>query len=394
MGTSAVVRQDTLASLVGTSGDNTQMSVDANGALYCINSATDALLTTIDEDTNAIKIAVESLDNAVDGNYLNVNQNIAGADVASNSGNKSATTQRVVIATDDIPIALVNTKLTAIESVLDEIKIDTEAIETAVEILDDLAIAEDTAHSTGQKGIQMLGVRQDSQADFAADGDYVPLSIDGNGDVRVKLDDVSNAVLDEIAGDTTSLDGKVTVCNTGAVVLAAGSAAIGKLSANNGVDIGDVDVTSLPLTFNSGNKDGTCQRVVVATDDVNLSALVNKSTLATTSEVKELLSGITVNAGALSSEFDTENYERIRFFGETTALIGLSNIIVMGSNASGGTFYNLGEFLVGATSASTHYLFGKFENLPRYIKILNNHGSTNFTFTKLYLQGSGGRLAV
>jgi len=72
-----------------------------------------------------------------------------------------------------------------------------------------------------------------------------------------------------IQGDTTSIDGKITACNTGAVVLAAGTAeigklaagvaeigklaagtaAIGKLAANSGVDIGDVDVTSLPASI-------------------------------------------------------------------------------------------------------------------------------------------------
>lgn len=48
----------------------------------------------------------------------------------------------------------------------------------------------------------------------------------------------------------STLNGKVTACNTGAVVISgalpAGSAAIGKLAANSGVDIGDVDVTSVP----------------------------------------------------------------------------------------------------------------------------------------------------
>lgn len=44
----------------------------------------------------------------------------------------------------------------------------------------------------------------------------------------------------------STLSGKVTACNTGAVVLAAGTAAFGKLAANSGVDIGDVDVTSVP----------------------------------------------------------------------------------------------------------------------------------------------------
>jgi hypothetical protein len=54
------------------------------------------------------------------------------------------------------------------------------------------------------------------------------------------------------ATETTlsSIDGKIAACNTGAVTvsaaLPAGTNAIGKLSANSGVDIGDVDVTSLP----------------------------------------------------------------------------------------------------------------------------------------------------
>lgn len=48
-----------------------------------------------------------------------------------------------------------------------------------------LGKAEDAVHSTGDVGVMILGVRQDSQADFGADGDYVPLSIDADGAVRV-----------------------------------------------------------------------------------------------------------------------------------------------------------------------------------------------------------------
>lgn len=49
-------------------------------------------------------------------------------------------------------------------------------------------------------------------------------------------------------------DIKITL-DSEAVVLGAGSAAIGKLSANSGVDIGDVDVTSLPSTVHSSDFD-------------------------------------------------------------------------------------------------------------------------------------------
>jgi hypothetical protein len=45
--------------------------------------------------------------------------------------------------------------------------------------------AEDSAHASTQAGVQILGVRQDSQVDFGADGDYVPLSINDAGEVRV-----------------------------------------------------------------------------------------------------------------------------------------------------------------------------------------------------------------
>lgn len=115
---------------IATDGDNIQTlltAIDADtgaiGALLTAanvdHAANEALLTTIDADTNDIKTSVQLLDNAVDGNYLNTNLNIAGADVAGDSGNKSATTQRVVLATDDIPTALINTNLVAIEASAD-----------------------------------------------------------------------------------------------------------------------------------------------------------------------------------------------------------------------------------------------------------------------------------
>jgi hypothetical protein len=50
-----------------------------------------------------------------------------------------------------------------------------------------LGKAEDAAHSSGDVGVMALFVRQDSQADFGADGDYVPGSIDADGALRVAI---------------------------------------------------------------------------------------------------------------------------------------------------------------------------------------------------------------
>jgi hypothetical protein len=102
--------------LVDSSG---HLQVDAlssalpSGAATAANQSTiighvdgvETLLGTIDSDTDAIKTSLDNIDNAVDGNYLNVNMNLAGSDAQAGEGTISATTQRVTIATDDDGVA-------------------------------------------------------------------------------------------------------------------------------------------------------------------------------------------------------------------------------------------------------------------------------------------------
>lgn len=91
--------------------------------------------------------------------------------------------------------------------------------------------------------------------DATGQGD-VPITLDGEA-VTANLGATDNAVLDDIAAklatidaDTSALAGAVDTQLQVDVVgaLPAGTNAIGKLSANSGVDIGDVDVLSLPAT--------------------------------------------------------------------------------------------------------------------------------------------------
>ena len=129
----------------------------------------ETLLGTIDADTDAIKTSLGNIDNSVDGNYLNVNMNLAGSDAQAGEGTISATTQRVTIATDDDGVAHLATIAGAVST---QMQVDVVAISAQ------------------------------------SDGTYI-------GDIKF--------------GEA----------------LPAGSAAIGKLAANSGVDIGDVDVTSV-----------------------------------------------------------------------------------------------------------------------------------------------------
>ena len=55
---------------------------------------------------DAIKTAVETIDNAIDGNYLNVNANIAGTDFVGGAGAVNAGTLRTTLATDDSSLGI------------------------------------------------------------------------------------------------------------------------------------------------------------------------------------------------------------------------------------------------------------------------------------------------
>ena len=132
-----------------------------------------------------------------------------------------------------------------------------------------LGKAEDAAHSSGDVGVMSLTVRQNTAASTSgADGDYQPLISDTNGrlhvldansaDIKASVqimddwDESDRAKVNVIAGQAgiaggTGTDGATVVRVTLAtdIGLPAGTNVIGKLGANSGVDIGDVDVTSV-----------------------------------------------------------------------------------------------------------------------------------------------------
>ena len=107
---------------------NTEIESTANSIL--------AKNTELEAELGLIKQAVELIDNAVDGDYLNVNQNIAGTDVSSNSGNKDAQTQRFCLATDDVPTGLTHSILNAINGSVGTGNATLVNIKTALELLD------------------------------------------------------------------------------------------------------------------------------------------------------------------------------------------------------------------------------------------------------------------
>lgn len=94
-------------------------------------------------------------------------------------------------------------------------------------------------------------IASDSTGVLSVDDGGASLTIDGT--VTAELSATDNAVLDSIAASGVTIAGAVSGSEMQVDVvgsLPAGTNAIGKLSANSGVDIGDVDVTSIAAGSN------------------------------------------------------------------------------------------------------------------------------------------------
>lgn len=151
-----------------------------------------------------------------------------------------------------------------------------------------LGKAEDAAHTSGDVGVMALGVRNEGHDDFSGtDKDYVPIAVNASGDVFVNVRSLP--------------------------ALAAGTNAIGKLAANSGVDIGDVDVASIAAGTNTigATRDagpawtsvfGVSGVVVTSADATGIVAVTD----APTSGQKIVVTDIVVSVGATAMQVDFE----------------------------------------------------------------------------------------
>ena len=322
---------DTIDADTGAIKTATEASATDLAALEVLQTSTNSKLDTIDTvldniklDSAAIKTAVELLDNAISGSELQVD--VVSAPTTTVTGtvtaNLSATDNAVL---DDIAqkLADVETAVQLIDNAISgsEMQVDVVAslpagdnnignvdivssalptgaatqttlaaaevhlgnIETSVQLIDDIVKSEDAAHSSGDKGVMLLGVRQDSQADFGADGDYVPFSVDADGKLRVAAaaasggateakQDVIETTLTAIETDAAAIEVLLTGIDSDTDAIKTSVAALDNAVDGNYLNV-NLNVAGTDVDGNSGNKSAASQRVVIATDDVNMSAI-------------------------------------------------------------------------------------------------------------------------
>lgn len=174
----------------------------------------------------SVKTAVETIDNAIAGTEMQVD--IVSAPTLT--VNAHAVTNAGTFAT----------------------QVDGAAL-TALQLIDDSVYTDGTGTVTkgiailGQDGTNPQAIKTDAAGELQVDVLSMPTTA-VTGTFWQATQPVSGTVTANatLAAETTKVIGTVNIAASQTVGLAAGTAGIGKLTANSGVDIGDVDVTSLP----------------------------------------------------------------------------------------------------------------------------------------------------
>jgi len=222
-----LIRADALAGVTTTDGDNLAARGTDKGELYVKHvdsiAVTNAGITTIAGAVSGTEMQVDVLTSALP----------SGA--ATLTEQQSQTTHLATIAGD------------------------TTAIETATQLIDDMIYVDDADWTDSTSKHALVGGLYQSTPQTVTDGDVAPFNITANGALHVSDAGGSLTVDGTVAvtnADITSIKTAVEILDNAisgtemqvdvVAALPAGTNAIGKLAANSGVDIGDVDVTSLP----------------------------------------------------------------------------------------------------------------------------------------------------
>jgi hypothetical protein len=189
--------------------------------------------------------------------------------------------------------------------------------------------AEDTAHITADKGNLVLGVRKDAAAALAdADGKYIPFIVDDNGQLYVALPGTTEA---DIAAIKAAIEGTLTVQATdldvrplvNTDVVTVEQATHDSLNLNANTQIGDADSAA-----GAGNSGATVQRVTIATDDINLAAIKAAIEAALTVQATDLDIRPLVNTDVVTVEqatHDSLNLNANTQIGDADSAAGAGN---------------------------------------------------------------------
>lgn len=280
------VRADSLAGVTSTDGDNIAARATDKGELYVKHVDSIPVTGTFYQATQPVSAASLPLPTgaSTSANQTTIIGHLDGVEstltnIDTNTGTIIGELQTIsgAVAGTEMQVDVVSSALPT--GAATSAKQDT--IITAVQLLDDSVqvLGTDTYTEASSKGITLGAVRRDADTTLVnTTNEFAPLQVDANGRLKVEAfsgealpvtDNGSTLSVDDGAGSITvdyattgsgtatgalrvelPTNGTGVIATVGAVTaitnaLPAGTNAIGKLAANSGVDIGDVDVTSV-----------------------------------------------------------------------------------------------------------------------------------------------------
>jgi len=204
------VRSDVAASTAGSDGDYTGFLTDANGRLH-----------VLDQNSLAIKTALELIDNAIAGSEMQV-------DVVTLPGTVQA------------DIGAIKTAVQLIDNAIS-------GSEMQVDVLTLPALATGTNEIGNVKNAGTFAVQEGNSAAMLT---ALQIMDDWDETNRAAVNLISGQV-GVVGGTGVDAANVLRVSLATDIALPAGTNTIGKLAANDGVDVGDVSVNSLPGTVAS-----------------------------------------------------------------------------------------------------------------------------------------------
>ena len=244
--------------------DDTNTKLDS---ILSKNTQLETLLTTVDADTSALSGVLIPAQNALLTTIDADTSTIAGDTTSIDGKITACNTGAVVVSSSALPSgastaanqSTANGHLSTIETSLSNVATDNSILS--------MRVREDSAHVNQQYLMGVGVVRQDTLASLAGtDQDTTMLSVNADG-ALYNISPTADALLTTIAGDTTSLDGKVTACNTGAIA--------GSVTANAGTNL-----NTSALALESGGNLATIAGTV-GSNKVNVNIASNAVDFAT-----------------------------------------------------------------------------------------------------------------
>ncbi len=396
-----VVRQDTLASLAGTDQDTTMLSVNADGALYNISPTANALLTTIAGDTTSLDGKVTACNTgAIAGSVTaNAGTNLNTSALALESGGNLATIAGTVgfskvnvnLASDAAGLA---TQVTAAVIAGDTTSIDGKitACDTGAVVVSSSALPSGAStaanQSTGNGHLSTIAGAV-SGSEMQVDVVSMPTTT-VTGTVTANLSATDNAVLDVIAGDTTSLDGKVTQGNDSTLtnaqqVLIYGKNGTGDLKPIHITNNGDVEVEI--ADFVKGQAAMAASFPVVISSDQSTVSTVGIKTYSTLTTVDAALAvnASSNNDSSIVSNTDYNSVYQLQVVCSDAAYTSWTADVYQSIDAS--NFYKTFEDLNNGPSGPQSKLLTVIDRPTTSWKInIQNTGASNKTFAIKYIR--------